>query len=99
LIQGKEFCQVVLCFFEAYHGKSPVDSFFGTLTYWLDEWVKTRYLTTEDVLQCFLDNNSFLPMPARNFFWKISIAPELWTQRRMKVIKNIRLKEYQYFNF
>jgi hypothetical protein len=37
LIQGKEFRQVVLCFFEAYHDKSPVDSFFGTLTYWLDE--------------------------------------------------------------
>jgi hypothetical protein len=40
-----------------------------------------------------------LPNPAQNFFWKISIAPELWTQRGVKAITNIKLKEYQYFYF
>ena len=100
LITEKEFSEVCLCFFEAYHGKSEVDSMFGTMTSWLNEWVKTRYLnTTEDVLNCFLENNSLLPNSAQNFFWKISIAPELWTQRGVKVVKNIRLKEYQYFYF
>jgi hypothetical protein len=50
LIQGKEFSDVVLCFFEAYHGKSEVDSMFGIITGWLNEWIKMRYLnTTEDV--------------------------------------------------
>jgi hypothetical protein len=42
--------RVTLCFFEACHGKSQVDSMFGILTGWLDEWVKMRHLnTTEDV--------------------------------------------------
>jgi hypothetical protein len=100
LIQDKDFSEVVLCFFEAYHGKSEVDSMFGTLTYWLDEWVKMRYLnTTEDVLNCFQQNNSSLPFLAQNFFWSISIAPELWTQQGVKIIKNIKVKEYQYFYF
>jgi hypothetical protein len=59
-----------------------------------------RYLnTTQDVLDCFIQNNSSLPFFAQNFFWKISIAPKLWTQTRVKVIQNIRLKEYQYFYF
>jgi hypothetical protein len=40
-----------------------------------------------------------LPNLAQNFFWKISIAPELWTQRGVKAITNIKLKEYQYFYF
>jgi hypothetical protein len=100
LIRDKDFVEVVLCFFEAYHGKSQVDSMFGTMTTWLNEWIKTRYLnTTQDVLDCFMQNNSSLPFPAQNFFWKISIAPELWTQKGVKIIKNIRLKEYQYFYF
>jgi hypothetical protein len=30
---------------------------------------------------------------------KISSAPELWTQWGVKVIQNIKLKEYQYFYF
>jgi hypothetical protein len=59
-----------------------------------------RYLnTTQDVLDCWIQNNSSLPFFAQNFFWKISIAPELWTQTYVKVIQNIRLKEYQYFYF
>jgi hypothetical protein len=40
-----------------------------------------------------------LPNLTQNFFWKISIAPELWTQRGVKAITNIKLKEYQYFYF
>jgi hypothetical protein len=100
LIKDKDFSEVCLCFFEAYHGKSEVDSMFGTMTSWLNEWVKTRYLnTTEDVLNCFHENNSLLPNFRQNFFWKISIAPELWTQRGIKVVKNIRMKQYQYFHF
>jgi hypothetical protein len=38
LIQDKEFNEVCLCFFEAYHGKSGVDFMFGTITSWLNEW-------------------------------------------------------------
>jgi hypothetical protein len=73
---------------------------FGILTGWLDEWVKMRYLnTTEDVLNCFQQNVSTLPFPAQSFFWNLSISPELWTQRGAKVIKNIKLKVYQYFYF
>jgi hypothetical protein len=100
LIQDKDFSDVVLCFFEAYYGKSQVDSRFGILTGWLNEWVKMRYLsTTEDVLNYFQQNNTTLPFPTQNFFWKISIAPELWTQQGVKVIKNIKLRVYQYFYF
>jgi hypothetical protein len=48
---------------------------FGILTGWLNEWVKMGYLsTTEDVLNCFQQNNTMLPFPTQNFFWKISIA-------------------------
>jgi hypothetical protein len=73
---------------------------FGILTGWLDECVKMWYLnTTEDVLNCFQQNISTLPFPAQNFFWNLSIAPELWTQRGAKVIKNIKLKACQYFYF
>jgi hypothetical protein len=50
-------------------------------------------------LDCFRQNNSSLSFPAQNFIWKISIAPELWTQWGVKVIKNIKLKVYQYFYF
>jgi hypothetical protein len=32
LIQNKDFSDVVLCFFEAYHSKSQVDSMLGILT-------------------------------------------------------------------
>jgi hypothetical protein len=48
-------------------------------------------------LDYFRQNNSSLSFPAQNFFWKIFIVPELWTQRAVKVIKNIKLKVYQYF--
>jgi hypothetical protein len=86
LNQEKEFTAVALCFFEAYHGKSEVDSMFGILTGWLDEWVKMRYLnTTEDVLNCFQQNVSTLPFPAQNFFWNLSISMALsWGLRYKK---------------
>jgi hypothetical protein len=46
-------------------------------------WVKTRYInTTDDVLQCFRENNSFFQTQCKKFFGEF---------------QNIRLKEYQYF--
>jgi hypothetical protein len=78
LIQEKEFEEVCLCFFGPYHSKSEVDSMFDTITYWFNEWVKTRYLNIiDDVLQCFEANNPGMPFPSQIFFWRISIAPEV----------------------
>jgi hypothetical protein len=90
LIQEKEFIAVALCFFEAYHGKSEVDSMFGILTGRLDEWVKMRYLnTTEDILNCFQQNVSILPFLAQIFFWNLSIKRQ---PEKFKIANKIKVK-------
>jgi hypothetical protein len=100
LCQNKDFSHVAFCFFEAYHGKSEVDSMFGIMTTWMSEWIKTRYLnTTQDLLQCFMENNRFQPTPYQNFFVPLSLDQEIWTELTHKAMKGIKLKHYNFFTF
>jgi len=100
LTRNKEFKGIALCFFEAYHGKSEVDSMFGTMTNWITQWTKTRFInTTKDLLDCFLFNNSFLPFPNQNFFYYLSFSESLWTKSKHLGMKGkIRDLHYFYFN-
>jgi hypothetical protein len=73
----------------------------GILTGWLNEWVKMRYLsTTEDVLNFF---NKIIPLylfSPKTFLGKsllhLSFGPNGVSR---EIIKNIKLKVYQYFYF
>eukprot|EP01127_Copromyxa_protea_P014580 TRINITY_DN409_c0_g1_i1.p1 TRINITY_DN409_c0_g1~~TRINITY_DN409_c0_g1_i1.p1 ORF type:complete len:467 (-),score=82.65 TRINITY_DN409_c0_g1_i1:223-1623(-) len=100
LCKSKDFLEIYFCYFEAYHGKSGVDAMFGTMTSWVNEWIKTRYLnTTEDLLNCFNFFNQFSPNSDKKFFYNLSFSPSLWTEKGQNEISNIKLKEYQYFHF
>jgi hypothetical protein len=98
LIQEKEFEEVCLCFFEPYHGKSEVDSMFGT--YWLNEWVKTRYLnTTDDVLQCFEANNPGMHFLLKTFFGKFLLHLKYRPNRASRLSKTFSSSNINFLNF
>lgn len=100
LVKQNDFQEVYLCFFEPYHGKSEVDSMFGILTSWISNWKANRYLnTTADVLECFKENNQFLPSPNQNIFLSLSFDSSLWTQKGHNYVKNIKSKAFNYFAF
>jgi hypothetical protein len=100
LCNKKVFRQVNLCYFEAYHGKSEVDSMFGIMTNWITQWTKTGYLnTTEDLLNCFVENNKFLATGSQNIFYSLSFPQILWTESTHFAIKNIKVKNINFFSF
>ena len=97
LISTKTFKTVNLCFFEPYHGKSAVDSMFGTITQWLKEWKKTNFInTTEDLFLCFTLNNS---NPFQNIFYYLEFSPDLWTKKLMSKLSTGPTKGYSFFKF
>jgi len=82
LVRTREFQQVYFSFFEPYHGKSEVDSMFGTMTTWLTEWKKTHFInSTEELLNCFHQNN----LNPNNHFFTLSFSPDLWKANMTRI--------------
>jgi hypothetical protein len=96
--ENEDFERVLVCFFEAYHGKSLVDGMFGVMTNWIDDWIVQNYLnSTDDLLRCFNYFNQFHPNRDRNLFASYSFDQSLWTKLRQTAVKGIKMKQAHYF--
>ena len=99
LCAEKELKTISLGFFEAYHGKSEVDGMFGVLTQWIQVWVRSRFInSTQDLLDCFAENNQFHPNGARNFFFSWDFPYTLWKNLAHLQVK-IKIKSFNFFQF
>ena len=100
LCTEKEFKTISLGFFEAYHGKSEVDGMFGVMTQWIQNWVKSRFInTTQDLLDCFAENNQFHPNGARNFFFSWDFPRTFWKNLAHLQLSNLKIKSFNFFQF
>jgi hypothetical protein len=96
----KKFLSLCINFFEPYHGKSLVDGMFGKLSNWISEYKKTKFInSTDDLLDCFLENNQFLPFPDRNFFFEFSPDVSGWDCTYSTLPHKIKIQKINFFQF